>query len=122
MTNATVVPVGGESDDGRTAVHRAALRQIRWTARGGGGVARWTPCADGLARRDGAAPCPASRRRGGPGSLDALAAMATGVAGLLVVRFQVAAAGSWLDPTRLGLVAAAVVFAGIAWTRPAGRT
>lgn len=56
------------------------------------------------------------------GAAEALAAIAAGIATWLVVRFQVAAAGSWLDPTLLGLVAAGVVFAGMAWTRPARRT
>lgn len=56
------------------------------------------------------------------GAAEALAAIAAGIGTWLVVRFQVAAAGSWLDPTLLGLVAAAVVFAGMAWTRPARRT
>ncbi|MNC94495.1 hypothetical protein D3C83_113650 [compost metagenome] len=53
---------------------------------------------------------------------EALAAIAAGIATWLVVRFRVAAAGSWLDPTLLGLVAAAAVFAGMTLMRaPAAR-
>lgn len=56
------------------------------------------------------------------GSFEAMAAIATGIATWVVVRFWVAAPGSWLDPTLLGLVAAAIVFAGATAVRAARRT
>ena len=44
------------------------------------------------------------------GQAEALAAIAAGVAVLLVVRFGVAGRYPWLDPTLSGLVAAAIAF------------
>jgi Na+/pantothenate symporter len=49
-----------------------------------------------------------SKRAGAP---EALAAIASGVVTLLVIRFFLAGRYGWLDPTLMGLVAAAVAFA-----------
>ena len=57
------------------------------------------------------------------GQTEALAAIAAGVAVLLVVRFGVAGRHPWLDPTLAGLVAAAVAFLAVmAATRRTGRS
>ena len=57
------------------------------------------------------------------GQAEALAAIAAGVAVLLVVRFGVAGRHPWLDPTLAGLVAAAVAFLVVmAATRRTGRS
>jgi SSS family solute:Na+ symporter len=55
-----------------------------------------------------------SRRAGSP---EALAAIAAGVVTLLVVRYRVAGAHLWLDPTLSGLIAAGVAFAGVRTVR-----
>jgi SSS family solute:Na+ symporter len=47
------------------------------------------------------------------GSPAALAAIAAGVAALLLVRFAPGGAGPWLDPTLAGLAAAAMAFGGV---------
>jgi SSS family solute:Na+ symporter len=44
------------------------------------------------------------------GAAEAMSAIATGVTTLFVVRFAVAAATPWLDPTLAGILAAAAVF------------
>jgi SSS family solute:Na+ symporter len=57
------------------------------------------------------------------GKAEALAAIAAGVAVLLVVRFGVAGRYPWLDPTLSGLVAAAIAFLGVMMLRrPKNRT
>jgi solute:Na+ symporter, SSS family len=58
-----------------------------------------------------------SKRAGSP---EALAAIAAGVITLLVVRYGVAGAHPWLDPTLSGLIAAAIAFIGVLVLR--GRT
>ena len=47
------------------------------------------------------------------GSLEALSAIAAGVLTLLVVRYGVAGAHPWLDPTLFGLIAAGSAFVGV---------
>jgi SSS family solute:Na+ symporter len=47
------------------------------------------------------------------GSLEALSAIAAGVVTLLVVRYGVAGAQPWLDPTLSGLIAAGIAFVGV---------
>jgi solute:Na+ symporter, SSS family len=47
------------------------------------------------------------------GSLEALSAIAAGVVTLLVVRYGVAGAYRWLDPTLSGLIAAGIGFVGV---------
>jgi SSS family solute:Na+ symporter len=54
------------------------------------------------------------------GSREALAAIAAGVATLLVVRFWVAARTPWLDPTLCGIIAAAVAFTALLMTNRGG--
>ena len=47
------------------------------------------------------------------GSLEALSAIVAGVVTLLVVRYGVAGAHPWLDPTLSGLIAAGIAFVGV---------
>jgi SSS family solute:Na+ symporter len=54
------------------------------------------------------------------GAREALAAIAAGVATLLVVRFGVADRGPWLDPTLAGLIAAALAFTTVLAVRKRG--
>lgn len=54
------------------------------------------------------------------GAREALAAIAAGVATLLVVRFGVADRGPWLDPTLSGLIAAALAFTTVLAVRKRG--
>ena len=51
---------------------------------------------------------------------EALAAIAAGVAALLVVRFWAAASVPWLDPALSGIVAAAIAFTAVLLTRSGG--
>lgn len=54
------------------------------------------------------------------GTREALAAIVAGVVTLLVIRIGFAARFPWLDPTLAGLVAAAVAFFAVLWTRRRG--